>query len=1097
MAEEKKSIGDFSLPNTGVLVIVLSLIGLFLIGPSAFVDERPNAPEGNDINPGYAQDIDARLWQDPFAAVRKDLAKTSTKIPGLVMSRKTPSTFEVGIAQQAGTDGVAKHSPGQPYLHWDASDSGQPITIIAAMVPAGPYSEQQEMRIRTRYALVSALSTLRFKPSDPEHIGYFKPDRGQDLSLPEAVPFEWFDPSEHASAGSCESDNSFRCNKVLVLWIDESRFFEKPVEKIANIFNQVSPSQNNITATPHYVVIGPNDSGQLRAMVKETSHPFGQTGSVKPEHIQFYSAAATAEAAWILEGLRTDNQTAIESCIKDKRNRGQSDRNRSITEQCLVDTLFKNKHIKFVRTIADDKIVAEKLVDELRLRGVDVSKGDHVALLSEWDTLYGRTLPLTFAAAYTHAALRPIEGDRWNAPLPQDTNADDSFPRCESYLTFNSSTPMVHCFSYERGIDGKVPGSSQKEETKSDSQTKSGEKSPSELYDHPDGLSQKDYLRRMVEQIRELDRKLIQNSNGCFNPSRRCGVSAIGVMGYEVYDKLAILQALRSYFPGKLFFTIGNDALYSSPKEYQFTHNLIVASSFGLSLRPEIQHNIPPFRDSYQTSFFLATLLAIVDDQTRSDAGKNESLARRLEDWLEQPRVFEIGHKGPVNISENKNDIRSDEAAARCSRSLLECENIHPPSVWAHPRSYELGLRLIFVILAIVLLYRISWTFREMVLRTGSTILSAIRNRSSKWLTILLIASIPIIGLIIIWSYGSANEEPWLWADGVSIWPAEIFRLAALAASILFTLNLRKKTRESTIELVKKYRLFIDKRRSCVPLSLSLRSVYGWEPPRLDDGKVNVKALWEEYRTRNVLSACLTRSSVNLLVFVAFSYVAILLSGGLPIPARGAFAFNVDKIVGTAAGISILLLTMLVVDTARLGDRLIKHLNGDGTPSDWPCAAKFAREWGFTSDKYVVYWIDVRFVADLTETLGKFIWYPIICLLLMVAARSSVFDDSTFSYGLVTCLAALLLYLFSCAFLLQNGARKMRDKAIGELNRQLRILRGKNMGDKEIPLLQKMIKEIEGIEKGAFTPFMQQPPVRAILAILGGGSGIPLLDRFF
>ena len=57
----------------------------------------------------------------------------------------------------------------------------------------------------------------------------------------------------------------------------------------------------------------------------------------------------------------------------------------------------------------------------------------------------------------------------------------------------------------------------------------------------PVGRSQLDYLRRLVEQLKQEER----TADGEFK--------AIGVLGSDVYDKLMILQALRKNFPTRCF----------------------------------------------------------------------------------------------------------------------------------------------------------------------------------------------------------------------------------------------------------------------------------------------------------------------------------------------------------------------------------------------------------------------------------------------------------------------------------------------------------------------------------------------------------------
>ncbi|MGH7059748.1 MAG: hypothetical protein ACREFH_05115, partial [Stellaceae bacterium] len=88
-------------------------------------------------------------------------------------------------------------------------------------------------------------------------------------------------------------------------------------------------------------------------------------------------------------------------------------------------------------------------------------------------------------------------------------------------------------------------------------------------------------------------------------------ISAIGVLGSDVYDKLLILQALRSEFPSASFFTTDLDALLLPDKKSHYTRNLLVASSYGLKLDPRLQADIPPFRNTYQSSAFLAALRVI------------------------------------------------------------------------------------------------------------------------------------------------------------------------------------------------------------------------------------------------------------------------------------------------------------------------------------------------------------------------------------------------------------------------------------------------------------------------------------------------------
>src|SRR5262249_25041922 len=219
---------------------------------------------------------------------------------------------------------------------------------------------------------------------------------------------------------------------------------------------------------------------------------------------------------------------------------------------------------------------------------VEKDRHSHIALISEWDTLYGRALPNSMA--------RCLGGDE-----------------CEkANLDPFTDKPWLHPFKYLRGLDGQLPndgsnyGDGSKDSSKKqDKDAKDGTKArpDAKVQDRAEGQGQFDYLRRLGEVMQQLDADLRREHQN--------GIEAVGVLGSDLYDKLLVLQALRPLLPNALFFTTDLDALVLHPIALTFTRNLLVASSFGLQLRPDIQGEIPPFRSSYQTAAFLATRVAV------------------------------------------------------------------------------------------------------------------------------------------------------------------------------------------------------------------------------------------------------------------------------------------------------------------------------------------------------------------------------------------------------------------------------------------------------------------------------------------------------
>ncbi len=199
----------------------------------------------------------------------------------------------------------------------------------------------------------------------------------------------------------------------------------------------------------------------------------------------------------------------------------------------------------------------------------------------------------------------------------------------------------MRTFSYLRGLDGVLADadkSSSKTPPKDDNSKSKGLRE--QLEDAPpeyaDGRNQLDYLRRLADEIDRLDDDKSFAKNG---------VRAIGLVGSDVYDKLLILQALRSRFKSKIFFTTDLDARYLHADQKDWARNLVVASNFGLSLHPALQGSTLPFRDSYQTSTYLATLMALMAlrDPPLDWTGK-------INKWL-RPHIFEIGRTEAVHLA--------------------------------------------------------------------------------------------------------------------------------------------------------------------------------------------------------------------------------------------------------------------------------------------------------------------------------------------------------------------------------------------------------------------------------------------------------------
>jgi hypothetical protein len=296
-----------------------------------------------------------------------------------------------------------------------------------------------------------------------------------------------------------------------------------------------------------------------------------------------YSASATAPAKFLSGDLPPDRA--------------------ALTDEADLRRRFNEKEIRFLRTIATDDKVIETLREELCRRGIRLENcptkpavPDHVVLVSEWDTLYSRSL--------AHAVKKSFCGSK--------------------------ACPTVDDISYLSGLEGVAPGGTSgkpgdkdraAEKPKSEDRDTSWSQQ-SDALERAEGNGQFDYLRRLVTRIRDKQWDLRGEGQS---------IRAIGILGNNPYDKLLVLQALRADFPGVQFFTTDLDARFLHPSDTRRTRNLLVAASLGLEMDPASQGRLPPFRDSYRAGMVSAA----------------------VDRWFGRtpPRLFEIGRTAAVDLS--------------------------------------------------------------------------------------------------------------------------------------------------------------------------------------------------------------------------------------------------------------------------------------------------------------------------------------------------------------------------------------------------------------------------------------------------------------
>jgi hypothetical protein len=705
MAEEKSGGGGSLLGNPSALLALVTIAGGLWLVSQKLTSDRPVTPAGDSKDFFGDQKLEARLWEDPFRPVPRESAQRSVE-----------GTDALGVL---GEQIRRRSEAGKPSASSNPSQVGvvKRALILPVMISGGQYSEDQESRIRSRFAIVSALSRAGYAPEDAEHLGDLEIpwptqqeveqakqntpegsfeitrlwDRPKatgakprylglpisDLPARRVARYEWYRPRVF-SVGSGNNDS--RPN-VLVLWLDDSYFEDDPLIRLPLLLEQLTDV--NVlppgTPQPRVALVGPRRSSTLRSML-----PLWQSDVQPLTAIANRSLAALAKKVINRIELFSATPSAMDEVLVNNPTTPDLTPRISVRDK-LLEAGFKSFH----NFSATDAQIAHEIFGELALRGADLKdEKKHVVLISEWDTFYARMLSLTYGA---ELAVRQKSG--------RSGSAFDRNDFIKAYVSGVMTEPSnFHSFVYLRGLDGQTVGGNNTadEGGSSDRRGKSAPTSVEELrHWEPDvnkaeGQAQFDYLGRLGDRIADLQKALKREDGG--------KISAVGIVGSDVYDTLLILQALRGRFPATLFFTTDLDVRFLHPRERDWARNLIVASSYGLALHDSLQGTVTPFRDSTQTAQFIATLAALGGD-------------RQLNEITRIPvRRFEVGNRMVMDLSVESSELVTSPAHAGDLRRWLHPLTASEKDRW-YPAAHDLHPLWWSLLVAFLLLAGASWSW--------------------------------------------------------------------------------------------------------------------------------------------------------------------------------------------------------------------------------------------------------------------------------------------------------------------------------------------------------------------------------------------------
>lgn len=1051
-----------SIPLPGLVAVITGVMGTILLHYEPLPSRRPADPP--KINPVASESylIDATLYEDPLSVIarttfRKPKPKSEAQ-PGA-----KPEAQPVETQDDTDTNPRALHDPESLRSEVtkktnSGSASKRPI-VMPIFMRSGSDAVSSESRSRMRLAVIEGLASCAYVPESNKLQCCRFPKGGSagKTYLPGEldVPFEWFKLS--ANMPSLIDGKDAAPPYVLVLWLRWDVLKEAPVTRLRWILSEALPREKD--SSPNFwsifawilretfprekdsptwsndvrvKVLGPPSTDDLAKVVKEASE-WEMPEGVWPHKIEMYSHAATASDQAVLDAAAVSSDDLDEVVQKALLGEGQ--------------TSSEDKPL-FRRTITTDDHVSQALVSELRLRGLDLRRLDesgstsHVAIISEFDTSYGRALPTAILQA-----------------ADPESKADK----------FNTKGSHWHWLTFPRGLDGRSAGGSTPAPA-APGKSAEGEKDKNYRPDEvPDGPNQADGLRRLAEQLEELDKRLIFESkskkDGHLSSSRAEGIRAIGLMGADVYDKLWLLRALKPRFQNTIFFTDNLDAWLWQRDELRSTRNLVIASPYGLSLSSRLQMGKAPFRDSYQTATYAATLAALggVDGAWLKSAAERDV------------RLYEIGTGGPHDLSNLPTDHDPGQGEVY----------IHPVPVepwWDGIKVYGITLGSIGIIVLIAAVGAIpriactassarSWGRKlwEAVLAVGTQYL---RNWVM-WLPVLIV--VPFMVVYQLWQNQRVIGEPFFLWEGISGWPTLAIRIAAILLAFHLALLLFLRLRDNAWKLQKKF--FPGMGHGAWETAGG--QIFLWNTSALEGKVVSPAKLWREYVVYSRWTKRCARASI---IFVVLSIALLLvekLSGSVSSPIRGEHARAWDTWLDWISAGALLALVALVID-AMWTSRMFVHLVTRGQ-TRWPDSLTRIYQKGWIGKNAACDYLDLLLVAERTRPVASLAFYPFYVVALLVVSRFNGFDHWAWRKGVILGFLIAFLAIVIAVRLLRGDAENIRSKLIDDLkDAEPAFPRNERSPGNQLA------KEVQTLKAGAFAPFSEQPVMKGVYWLVSG-----------
>jgi hypothetical protein len=1019
---------------------------------------------------------EAWLWKDPFGFDSPDIQK-AIELAEKHLKKKDPKgrTCRASLGKILGLDKnddeQVKNGKRVNNKNNKEKDRAKPV-ILAPLVKVKPNTvENKELRTRQRYAVVAGLIESGYQPQEPDRLHFCaiqKSSHEYDMRW-ERYKYNGFE-EKTASKPEKPGGTSPARPDIIVAWIDSEILTA----------DDKFPAGHPCTPACNF---------PFKNLVKELS-----------KDNEFY----LFDVNDILDRNRSESIKSHIECINEKNERKKRECGRHIE-------LIKPAGMKDETGNQD---LANKLGAELGLRGIKEPSKEVIIILEQGSENAG--------------ALANNIGKYFSKQKCEK----QSCPESDSISP--ASRDGIRNIFYLKASDGnpeKTRARDKKDKNENQPDDKPERVSVIDLHRRPPlpiGPGQMDHFHRLAEEI--------SNVHDTIDIDKRdSGAKAIVILGSDFNDKLLIIEALRDKLPHLLILTTDLDAQMLHSRHWRSTRNLIVASHFDLLLQEKTkkeknefderpfsqrasQDRFPPFRDSDQTNIFYRTL-AIADDNANSIDDSEKTF----------PRIFEVGRNGFVRLGDAGNSaaaLKSRGDAENNSTEKTATSNYHPSDSTENNTKDRLWL-LFGIALFLILFYGALRPRSRLVtgyLFAGTAGVFAIAyifatdgsgeplsftDGVSLWPTILLqIVAILWAGAFFVLTmcdldknfYHLSDQYFRRWWRHVSDHSVYVpgqhpgqdrCRLGWLIWVYAIRGRMRS-TRGWATFFVLPVSIYLYAYNDVHPSELALLPCLAflvliafmyvawpwfWQAVSIKrwDGDVirinNISRMWLKYFRLGRFGYRLARVIGMWLIFAVIETLLVYLLPPWPLPWRG--DRDPASWIGVLSFVVTMLLLFFVLDAVRLNYYWIKKLRRH----HWQVSTQQPRQ-ACTIGLLESLEDIVEVVAKRIQAVDKLIYYPMLCIVLMLFAKITYFDNQDLPLSKGITFGAAISFLFFSGFMLRHEAN------------QLRLSIRKDVQDRAVGVTctrdrkQDTLTRLDTIDEGAFQPMLEQPVMQALLIVL-------------